>query len=166
MPIIETKVNTSSEDYVTNYDYNKKLSGELFKILKKIEKMGPLKYIEKHTKRGKSTARERINLLKDKDTNFLEFSPLAGYELYEDSVPAGGIITGIIYVHGRICVIVANDATVKGGTYYPITVKKHLRAQEIAFENKLKADFSENLESSFCSSSNKSLYQLSTSEYP
>ena len=72
MPIIETKINTSSEDYVTNYDYNKKLSGELFKILKKIEKMGPLKYIEKHTKRGKSTARERINLLKDKDTNFLE----------------------------------------------------------------------------------------------
>jgi 3-methylcrotonyl-CoA carboxylase beta subunit len=137
MPNIKTKVITSSEDYIINYNHNKNLSNKLFKILEKIEKMGPSKYVEKHTKRGKITARDRINLLKDKDTSFLEFSPLAGFELYEDSVPAGGIITGIIYVHGRSCVVVANDATVKGGTYYPITVKKHLRAQEIAFENKL-----------------------------
>ena len=126
MPNIKTKVITSSEDYIINYNHNKNLSNKLFKILEKIEKMGPSKYVEKHTKRGKITARDRINLLKDKDTSFLEFSPLAGFELYEDSVPAGGIITGIIYVHGRSCVVVANDATVKGGTYYPITVKKHL----------------------------------------
>jgi 3-methylcrotonyl-CoA carboxylase beta subunit len=102
MPIIETKVSSSSEVYITNYNHNKNLSNKLFEILEKIEKMGPSKYVEKHTQRGKFTARERINLLKDKDTNFLEFSPLAGFELYEDSVPAGGIITGIIYVHCRL----------------------------------------------------------------
>jgi 3-methylcrotonyl-CoA carboxylase beta subunit len=83
------------------------------------------------------TARERINTLRDSSSQFLEFSPFAGYEVYEDYVPAAGIITGIITIHGRQCIVVANDATVKGGTYYPLTVKKHLRAQEIALENHL-----------------------------
>jgi acetyl-CoA carboxylase carboxyltransferase component len=83
------------------------------------------------------TARERINTLRDSSSQFLEFSPFAGYEVYEDYVPAAGLITGIITIHGRQCIVVANDATVKGGTYYPLTVKKHLRAQEIALENHL-----------------------------
>ncbi|NQW01561.1 MAG: methylcrotonoyl-CoA carboxylase [Rhodospirillales bacterium] len=91
----------------------------------------------KHTARGKLLARERIAELLDPGAPFLEFSQLAGHGLYDDAVPAGGVITGIGRVSGREVVIVANDATVKGGTYYPITVKKHLRAQEIALENRL-----------------------------
>lgn len=91
----------------------------------------------KHEARGKLPARERVRNLIDPGAPFLEFSQFAGYELYDDNVPAGGIITGIGPIEGIECVIVANDATVKGGTYYPITVKKHLRAQEIAQENNL-----------------------------
>lgn len=79
--------------------------------------------------------RERIEAILDPGSAFLEFSQLAGYQLYDEVVPAGGIITGIGLVAGRLCIFTANDATVKGGTYYPITVKKHLRAQEIAMEN-------------------------------
>ncbi|MBT6319633.1 MAG: methylcrotonoyl-CoA carboxylase, partial [Porticoccaceae bacterium] len=86
----------------------------------------------KHLDRGKLLPRQRIAALIDPDTPFLEFSALAGHCLYSDDVPAGGIITGIGRINGTEAVIVANDATVKGGTYYPITVKKHLRAQEIA----------------------------------
>jgi 3-methylcrotonyl-CoA carboxylase beta subunit len=94
--------------------------------------------IAKHRKRGKLLARERVDGLVDPGSPFLELSQLAGYELYgAEEVPAGGLITGIGRVCGRECMIVANDATVKGGTYYPITVKKHLRAQEIARENRL-----------------------------
>ncbi len=86
---------------------------------------------------GKMTARERIQKLVDPDSHFLELSALAGDSLYEESVPSGGIVTGVGMVHGRPCMIVANDASVKGGTYFPITVKKHLRAQEIAEQNNL-----------------------------
>lgn len=93
--------------------------------------------VEKHKARGKLLARERINGLVDVGTPFLELSPLAGHELPYDNVPSGGIITGIGRVSGVECMIVANDATVKGGTYYPITAKKHLRAQEIAAQNRL-----------------------------
>uniref|UniRef100_A0A2C9KCJ9 methylcrotonoyl-CoA carboxylase n=1 Tax=Biomphalaria glabrata TaxID=6526 RepID=A0A2C9KCJ9_BIOGL len=93
---------------------------------------------ERHTSRGKLLPRDRINTLLDPQSPFLEFSQLAGYELYgEDHVPAGGIITGIGRVSGVECIITANDPTVKGGTYYPVTVKKHLRAQEIAMQNHL-----------------------------
>lgn len=91
-----------------------------------------------HKKRGKLLARERVDQLLDKGSAFLEFSQLAAYDCYgAEEVPAGGIITGIGSIAGRLCVVVANDATVKGGTYYPITVKKHLRAQQIAAENRL-----------------------------
>ena len=94
--------------------------------------------IKRHTSKGKLLARDRINLLLDKGSPFLELSPLAGYELYgKEVVNSGGIITGIGRVQGTECVIVANDATVKGGAYYPITIKKHLRAQEVAQENRL-----------------------------
>ncbi len=93
--------------------------------------------VERHRSRGKLTARERIDRLVDPDTAFLELSPLAAWELYDGQAPAAGIVTGIGVVEGRECVVVANDATVKGGTYFPLTVKKHLRAQEIAEQNRL-----------------------------
>lgn len=98
---------------------------------------GDLRAIAKHLKRGKMLPRERIGSILDVGSPFLELSPLAGEELYKEDVPSGGIITGIGQIHGHACMIVANDATVKGGTYYPITVKKHLRAQEIAEQNHL-----------------------------
>ncbi|XP_067003338.2 methylcrotonoyl-CoA carboxylase beta chain, mitochondrial isoform X2 [Anabrus simplex] len=99
---------------------------------------GSKQAVERHTSKGKLVVRDRINLLLDPGSPFLELSQLAGYEMYgEDNVPAGGIVTGIGRVAGTECMIIANDATVKGGTYYPITVKKHLRAQEIGWENNL-----------------------------
>ena len=91
----------------------------------------------KHTGRGKMLARDRVDALLDPGSPFLELSPLAAYGMYDDAVPGAGIVTGIGRIEGRACVVVANDATVKGGTYYPITVKKHLRAQEVARANKL-----------------------------
>ncbi|MCJ1247597.1 hypothetical protein MMC30_004812 [Trapelia coarctata] len=103
----------------------------------KIEQGGPSKAREKHIARGKMLPRDRITALIDPGTSFLELSPLAGHELYPgEDVPAGGILTGIGTVQGVLCMIVVNDSTVKGGTYYPITVKKHLRAQAIAQENR------------------------------
>jgi acetyl-CoA carboxylase carboxyltransferase component len=93
--------------------------------------------LERHRSRGKLTARERIDRLVDPDSAFLELSALAAWGMYGDEAPAAGIVTGIGVVEGRECVIVANDATVKGGTYYPLTVKKHLRAQEVALQNRL-----------------------------
>jgi acetyl-CoA carboxylase carboxyltransferase component len=93
--------------------------------------------VERHRSRGKLTARERVDLLVDPDSAFLELSALAAWDVYEGQAPAAGIVTGIGLVEGRECVIVANDATVKGGTYFPLTVKKHLRAQEIAEQNRL-----------------------------
>ena len=92
---------------------------------------------ERHTGRGKLLVRDRIKQLLDPDSAWLELSPLAGLDVYEDSVPAAGIVTGIGRVMGNQCVVIANDATVKGGTYFPLTVKKHLRAQEIAQANRL-----------------------------
>ena len=92
----------------------------------------------RHVARGKLPARDRVAILLDEGAPFLEFSQLAGWQMYgDDFVPAGGIVTGIGRIAGRECVVIANDATVKGGTYYPITVKKHLRAQDVARENDL-----------------------------
>jgi 3-methylcrotonyl-CoA carboxylase beta subunit len=107
-------------------------------LTKKIHQGGPPKAREKHIARKKMLPRDRVTALTDPGSSFLELSLFAGYELYEgEDVPAGGIITGVGVVEGVTCMIVANDSTVKGGTYYPITVKKHLRAQAIAEENKL-----------------------------
>src|SRR3954454_23600626 len=92
---------------------------------------------KKHTDRGKLLVRDRVDRLLDQGSPFLELSPLAATGMYDDAVPAAGIVTGIGRVSGRECVLVANDATVKGGTYYPITVKKHLRAQQVAADNRL-----------------------------
>jgi 3-methylcrotonyl-CoA carboxylase beta subunit len=110
----------------------------LEELTKKVHQGGPPKAREKHLARNKMLPRDRVTALIDPGTSFLELSALAGHELYpEAEVPAGAIITGIGVVEGITCMIIANDSTVKGGTYYPITVKKHLRAQEIAEENKL-----------------------------
>ena len=98
---------------------------------------GPESARARHTARGKMLARDRVDALLDRGSPFLELSPLAGYGLYDDDCPSGGVVAGIGLVHGRHVMVVANDATVKGGTYYPITVKKHLRAQEVAAENRL-----------------------------
>lgn len=107
-------------------------------LTRRVQEGGPLKAREKHRARGKMLPRQRVRELIDPGTTFLELSPLAGHELYpEADVPSGGIITGVGIVEGVTCVIVANDSTVKGGTYYPITVKKHLRAQEVAEQNNL-----------------------------
>src|SRR5467141_70233 len=98
---------------------------------------GGEKAVERHRSRGKLTARERVDRLVDPGGAFLELNALAAWDMYEGQAPAAGIITGIGVVEGRECVIVANDATVKGGSYFPLTVKKHLRAQEVAAQNRL-----------------------------
>ena len=137
MPIIKTRINKDSDKFISNFEYHKTLSDILSEKIQKVREMGSPDNIEKHKARGKLTARERIQLLIDKGSKFLELSEFAGMKLYDDDVPAGGIITGIVTVHNQSCMVIANDATVKGGTYFPITVKKHLRAQEIALENRL-----------------------------
>ena len=110
----------------------------LEELTRKANEGGPAKAREKHLARKKMLPRDRVIALIDPGTSFLELSPLAGHEVYpEADVPAGGIITGVGVVEGVSCMIVANDSTVKGGTYYPITVKKHLRAQAVAQENNL-----------------------------
>ena len=137
MTVIKTHIKPDSEKFRSNLAYHSELSVKLKADLNEIRKMGPPNRVEKHQSRGKLTVRDRIDQLRDNDSPFLEFSPFAAHDVYDDHVPAAGIITGIIKVHGRQCIVVANDATVKGGTYYPLTVKKHLRAQEIALENHL-----------------------------
>jgi acetyl-CoA carboxylase carboxyltransferase component len=113
------------------------LVAELRERTAEVARGGGEKALEKHRSRGKLTARERIDRLLDPDTAFLELSALAAWELYDGQAPGAGIVTGIGVIEGRECVLVANDATVKGGTYFPVTVKKHLRAQEIAEQNRL-----------------------------
>jgi acetyl-CoA carboxylase carboxyltransferase component len=113
------------------------LVAELRERTAQVARGGGEKALEKHRSRGKLTARERIDRLLDPDTAFLELSALAAWDVYENQAPAAGIVTGIGTIEGRECVLVANDATVKGGTYFPLTVKKHLRAQEIAQQNRL-----------------------------
>ncbi|MDE1931875.1 MAG: methylcrotonoyl-CoA carboxylase [Alphaproteobacteria bacterium] len=137
MAVFKTALDPRAADFRANAKAARALVADLDKKLKAIGEGGGKDARDKHVKRGKLLARERIRRLLDPGAPFLEFSAFAGYELYGDDVPAGGIVTGIGPVMGRECVIVANDATVKGGTYYPITVKKHLRAQDIARENGL-----------------------------
>src|SRR3981081_1453283 len=113
------------------------LVAELHERTEQIARGGGDKAVERHRSRGKLTARERIDRLVDPDTAFLELNALAAWDLYDGDAPSAGIVTGIGAIEGTQCVIVANDATVKGGSYYPLTVKKHLRAQEIAAQNRL-----------------------------
>ncbi|KAH8274604.1 hypothetical protein KR026_007838 [Drosophila bipectinata] len=136
--VLPSEVDKQSAEYKENATEMGKLVSELRNFTSQVLTGGGQKAIDRHTARGKLLARDRINLLLDKGSPFLELSALAGHELYgEEVVNSGGIVTGIGRVCGTECVVVANDATVKGGSYYPITVKKHLRAQEIAQENRL-----------------------------
>ncbi len=137
MTILKTTAQPNSADFRSNSDAMQKLVDDLHQTVAEIELGGGEAARKKHTGRGKLLPRERIEKLIDSGSPFLEFSQLAGFEMYDTPVPAGSIITGIGRVEGREIVVVVNDATVKGGTYYPITVKKHLRAQEIALQNQL-----------------------------
>jgi len=137
MATLETSVDTTTEVYQENYAHYQELVNELYGKIENVKQGGTLKARERHLKRGKLLARDRIFALVDPGTFFMELSPLAGEKLYESALPSAGIITGIGKIQGRFVMLIANDPTVKGGTYYPITVKKHLRAQEVAAENKL-----------------------------
>ncbi|SYZ73638.1 Methylcrotonoyl-CoA carboxylase [Candidatus Zixiibacteriota bacterium] len=134
---IESKVSTSSDSYRDNYLKNKEQHLVLKMRLEKVKEGGTEKARKVHLERGKLLTRDRVGLLFDKNTPFLELSSLAAYDMYDDDAPASGLITGIGVVHGREVMVIANDATVKGGTYYPITILKHGRAQQIAEENNL-----------------------------
>src|SRR5215467_13984183 len=137
MAVLETHVDTQSAEYQENVASFEELVRDLGERTRAVEQGGGEDAVAKHRKRKKLLPRERIALLCDPGTPFLEFSALAAWGMYEDDAPSAGIVTGIGVVEGQECVIVANDATVKGGTYYPLTVKKHLRAQEIAEQNHL-----------------------------
>src|SRR5262245_39251320 len=134
---LPTRVQPTDPEFRANAAHMERLVGELRAARARAAAGGPEEARQRHTERGKFLVRERIERLCDPGTPFLELSPLAAFGCYGDEAPGAGIVTGIARVAGRACVVVANDATVKGGTYYPLTVKKHLRAQEIALENRL-----------------------------
>jgi 3-methylcrotonyl-CoA carboxylase beta subunit len=137
MPILESNVDTRDDAFRANAAAMQALVSDLRAKVEGISQGGGEHARERHVARGKLPVRERIRLLLDAGSPFLEFSQLAAFQVYDDDIPAAGIVTGIGRVAGRECVVIANDATVKGGTYYPITVKKHLRAQAVAEENRL-----------------------------
>tara|TARA_Y100000588_G_scaffold394564_1_gene515736 strand:- start:1441 stop:3051 length:1611 start_codon:yes stop_codon:yes gene_type:complete len=137
MPIVPTGIDPSSSDYIENYTEMSRLVAELSANAAQVALGGSKESRDRHIARGKLLTRERIDTLIDPGTPFLEVGQLAGWNHYDDEVPSAGIVTGVGRVSGLECVVIANDATVKGGTYYPLTVKKHLRAQEIARENLL-----------------------------
>ena len=134
---IESKIDTKSSEFQQNKAEMQRLVAEYQERLKKIKLGGPEKLRKRHHERGKLRVRERLDLLFDSNTPFIELSPLAAYDMYDGGAPAAGVVTGVGVVHGREVLVVANDATVKGGTYFPITIKKHVRAQEVAMENRL-----------------------------
>ncbi|NCF44582.1 MAG: methylcrotonoyl-CoA carboxylase, partial [Proteobacteria bacterium] len=138
MTVLESQINTRSQAFAENTEAMQATVDDLQSLVEHIKQGGGERYQARHQARGKLLPRQRVDLLIDPGSAFLEFSQLAAYNMYgKDDVPAAGIITGIGRVKGVECVIVANDATVKGGTYYPMTVKKHLRAQDIARANHL-----------------------------
>ncbi|MBM3460838.1 MAG: methylcrotonoyl-CoA carboxylase [Armatimonadetes bacterium] len=137
MEVLNTHVDTHGDAFRENAARMEALVAELRERLGVVGRGGGDEAVARHRKRNKLFARDRIERLLDPDTPFLEFSALAAWDMYGNDAPSAGVITGIGRVHGQECVVIANDATVKGGTYYPITVKKHLRAQEIAQENQL-----------------------------
>jgi acetyl-CoA carboxylase carboxyltransferase component len=137
MDILDTHVDTASEQFQANRDRMTALVAELGERMALVKQGGGAKYLERHRAQGKLPVRERIDKLLDDGSAFLELSPLAAWDLYDNEAPAAGLVTGVGRVSGREVLIIANDATVKGGTYYPITVKKHVRAQEVALQNRL-----------------------------
>jgi acetyl-CoA carboxylase carboxyltransferase component len=134
---IESKINPQSKEFQDNAAAMKAQVEEFKRRLEDVKKGGPPAALEKHKARGKLSARGRLDLLFDRNTPFLEFSTLAAFGMYSNEAPGAGVITGVGIVHGKEVLVVANDATVKGGTYFPETIKKHVRAQEIALENRL-----------------------------
>src|SRR3954447_5206679 len=137
MAILKTTIDTRDAAFAENTATLRGLTEDLRARVSEIKQGGGTRSSERHLSRGKLLPRERVRTLLDPGTPYLELSQLAAYDVYEEQIPAAGILTGIGRVAGRECVIVANDATVKGGTYFPLTVKKHLRAQEIAQQNNL-----------------------------
>src|SRR5712692_5041804 len=137
VPVLQTSVNSLDSHFKANAERMRLLVEELQGNLTVIRGGGGKEQTERHRSRGKLTARERVDRLLDPGTAFLELSALAAWKMYDGDAPGAGMVTGVGRVCGREVVIVANDATVKGGTYYPMTVKKHLRAQEVARENHL-----------------------------
>lgn len=137
MEIIESKIDAESKSFLENQSFMSKLVEELKEKSKIAKNGGTESSRKKHKDRSKLLVRERLELLFDKGTPFLELSPLAAYDMYDNEAPSAGMITGIGVVHGKEVMVIANDATVKGGTYFPITIKKHLRAQQIAMDNLL-----------------------------
>jgi len=136
---IISSVDKDSKEFIANQEYNKKLAADYKARLESVMYRLDDQYVRRHIDRGRLLVRERIDLLLDPGSPFLEFSTLAAWEQYDNSFPAAGIITGIGKIHDRLAVIIANDSTVKGGTYVKETIKKHLRALEIAYENRLPA---------------------------
>src|SRR3954470_11932010 len=137
VPRIASHLDPASDDFLRNRERMAELVADLQAELERARAGGGKTAIDRHKKRGKLLARERIERLVDPGGAFLELSPLAAHGLYDGEAPGAGIVTGVGPVSGRPCVIVANDATVKGGSYFPLTVKKHLRAQEVAEQNRL-----------------------------
>lgn len=137
MSSLQSHIHIHSDMFKTNQEQMQVALDQLATIQAEICLGGGVKAQEKHRHQGKLLPRERINYLLDPNSPFLEIGQLAAYKVYEDAVPSAGVIAGIGQIHGKDCMVICNDATVKGGTYYPLTVKKHLRAQEIAKENHL-----------------------------
>ncbi len=137
MDVLETHVLPDSDDYRANHAHMTALVGRLREELARAREGGGARALERHRAQGKLPVRDRLDRLLDPGSPFLELSALAGHGLYDGEAPGAGLVTGIGRVSGREVMVVANDATVKGGTYYPITVKKHLRAQQVALENRL-----------------------------
>jgi len=137
MPKLPTHISRADEAFRARDAHHRKLAEDLRKQLQQAAQGGPEKSREKHLARGKLLPRERLRTLLDPGSPFLEIAPLAANGMYDDAAPAAGVIAGVGRINGIECIVVANDATVKGGTYYPMTVRKHLRAQEIALENHL-----------------------------
>ena len=134
---LHSQVQVQSEDFKLNFEANQKLVSDCEALLQQVKAGGGSENVQRHRQQGKLFVRDRLALLLDKGSWFLEVGILGAHGVYHESVPAAGVVAGIGLVHGRAVMVIANDATVKGGTYFPLTVKKHLRAQEIALENAL-----------------------------
>jgi 3-methylcrotonyl-CoA carboxylase beta subunit len=134
---IESKIDTQSGEYKENFKHMEGLVAEYRERLSKVQEGGPLKYRELQKSRNKLLARERLEKLFDRNSPFLELNAMAAYDLYDNEAASAGMVTGVGVVHGREVLVIANDASVKGGTYFPMTIKKHIRAQEVALENRL-----------------------------
>lgn len=137
MQRIKSNLNTHSPDYIENVIYSNNIIEKLKTTIDDIKLGGNETARIRHTDRNKLLVRDRIKLLCDENTPFLELNTLAAYDMYDNEAPSAGVITGVGVVHSRECIIIANDATVKGGTYFPMTIKKHIRAQQVAMQNNL-----------------------------